>query len=118
MAVGLTLLDVGTSGDGSAAKKVVTESVETALVKAAEHAANKNHYIGKTVEEITDIAKDVYKNFDIKATIKDVKKYFYNSKTNDLLINNSSNPTIFKPSRGINYLKEAIKKDINKLKNK
>ncbi len=85
-----------------------------AFLRAAEHSDVRNHYPGKSVEEIENIARDTYKNFDIKVNIKGEKQYYYNSKTNDLFINNPKQPTVFPPGRGVQYLKDAVKRDIEK----
>lgn len=66
------------------------------------------------VQEVEDVARDTYNNFDIKVNIKDTKKYYYNSETNDLFINNSKNPTVFQPDRGVQYLRDAVHNDIEK----
>jgi RHS repeat-associated protein len=90
----------------------IVKNIDGIFRRAAEHSDARNHYPGKSVQEIENIAKNTYNNFDIKVNIKDIKKYFYNAKTNDLFINNPKNPTIFKPDKGLDYLKSTVKKDI------
>jgi len=113
IALGFTALDTATGGEGKAVGKSA-KLLDSTFARAAEHALEESHFIGKTADEIVTIAKDTYKNFDIKATIKNVKKYYYNAKENILFINNPKQPTIFSPKDGLDYLKRAIKTDILK----
>jgi len=118
-AAGLTALGIKAAGSLSKSltefgKNATRGSVEETSVysKAAEHAIEKKHYPGLSKPEIENIARQTHDNFDIKANIKDVKKYYFDSKNNNLFINNSKQPTIFKPDLG--YLKRAITSDIIK----
>ncbi|PWB39087.1 MAG: hypothetical protein C3F02_00500 [Parcubacteria group bacterium] len=109
----LTTLDTSVGGE----EKVIGKSLETAdktFISAARHALEQGHFKGKTIEEVTDITKDTFKNFDIKATIKGVKKYFYNIKDNILFIDNPKQPTVFQPDKAYKYVKENILGDFFK----
>jgi len=86
----------------------------SAFDRAAEHAIIKNHYPGLSKQEISNIAKKTFESFDIKVNIKGIKKYYYDSKNNNLFINNPKQPTLFQPKNGLEYLKDTIKKDINR----
>ncbi|MBI5358827.1 hypothetical protein HZB69_04350, partial [Candidatus Amesbacteria bacterium] len=80
--------------------------------RTAKHSKDQGHYPNLSESEVTDLVKSTKNNADIKVTVKDVKKYYYNTKTNDLFVNNPKNPTLFQPSKGIDYLRKAIKDDI------
>ena len=93
-------------------------NLDDVFAKAAKHAKERGHYIGKSVDEIAEIARNTFDNFDIKAVIKGVKKYFYNIKTNDLFVNNPKQPSVFKPKSVLKYLRDAISEDLSKLRSK
>ncbi|MDO8669009.1 MAG: hypothetical protein Q7K65_01810 [Candidatus Buchananbacteria bacterium] len=86
------------------------------LTTAAEHSMDRGRYSNLSKSEIEDLAKQTKANADVKIDIggNTPKTYYYNSKTNNLFIDNPKQPTIFQPDKGANYLTEAVKKDIQK----
>jgi len=114
VALGLTVLDSATGGEGKGAGKVVSK-IDDSFVRAAKHAIEDGgKFAGKSLDEVVQLARNAYNNFDIKVTVKNMKKYYYNAKENILFINNLKQPTIFSPKAGLDYLRRAIKTDILK----
>lgn len=74
------------------------------------------HYLDKRLKEHMGLNLP---SKEVKCFIEKVFKWWnygilYNSKSNDLFINNPKNPTVFQPKDQLNYLKDAIQKDIMK----
>jgi len=104
---------------GDAAKAInktdnITKGSKSIFSRTAEHA--QKHYPNLSKSQLENLARQTKANADIKIEIggKTPKTYYYNSKTNDLFIDNVKQPTIFQPDKGVNYLNEAIQKDIQR----
>jgi RHS repeat-associated protein len=117
LAVGVMGIEAGVAGATMSTGEMLmskTKFNKNNDLRAVEHA--QKHYPNLSKSQLEDLVKQTRVNADIKIEIggKVSKTYYYNSKTNDLFIDNPKQPTIFQPDKGINYLDESIKKDIER----
>lgn len=101
------------SGSTAAVSNEAAELNAQAFSRAAAHSDARGHYPGMSVSQIENLAKETRLNADIKVNISgpNAKQYFYDQKNNNLFINNSKQPTIFSPTRGLDYLRDAVSRD-------